>query len=210
MRRISWGRIFILAALVCIVAALYLMSIATQEHDDRAVYARIGSEPVYLDDLERSYAQRSPAQENLSLEAFFEETYAPRTMLLLEARERNITVPQAEIDAWIAVINATLQSRNITFQTYLDDLNATYDQLRQDIYETTLLDKTLEALVAREIMVSAEEVQQAYDAAGYEALGIPLEEARNEIGPAILREKQDARLRALVEELRERYDVTIV
>lgn len=218
MRRISWSRILVIAGVVCIIAAFALVRMGAPDflsglvvgepRDD--VYAYIDSEPVFMDDLERSYEQRSATQQDLSIDEFFNETYAPRTMLLLEAGAIGITVSDEEVDAWIAVINSSLQSRNVSFDIYLEDLNVTMSQLRRDIYESTLLDKVLEDLVAREVMVTAEEVREVYDAAGYETLGIPLEDARNEIGPMILREKQDARLREIVEELRERYDVTFV
>lgn len=218
MRRISWSRILVIAGVVCIIAAFALVRMGAPDflsglvvgepRDD--VYAYIDSEPVFMDDLERSYEQRSATQQDLSIDEFFNETYAPRTMLLLEAGAIGITVSDEEVDAWIAVINSSLQSRNVSFDIYLEDLNVTMSQLRRDIYESTLLDKVLEDLVAREVMVTAEEVREVYEAAGYEALGIPLEDARNEIGPMILREKQDARLREIVEELRERYDVTFV
>ena len=207
MRRISWSRILVIGALVCIVVAFVLLRMDAPEPQGD-VYAYVGSEPVYREALERSYSQRNPTQENLSLDEYFEETYAPRTMLLLEAEALNLTVTTEEVDGWVMMINSTLQSQNVSFDMYLEDLNVTYEELRVDIRESTLLDKVLETLVAREVMVTAEEIEAAYVEKGYEALGIPLEDARNEIGPALLREKQDARLRELVEELRERYDIS--
>lgn len=218
MRRIAWGKVFFMLAVVCIVAAFALVRLGNPEflsglvagERDADVYGYVGSKPVFIDDVERSYEQRSTIQQDLSIGEFFNETYAPRTMLLLEAEAIGVTVTEEEVDAWITVINSSLKSRNSTFESYLEDLDVTMDQLRRDIYESTLLDKVLEKLVAREVVVTAEEVREAYDAAGYEALGISLEEARNEIGPMILREKQDAHLRGIVEELRERYDVTFV
>ena len=209
MRRISWSRILVITALVLIAAAVVLIRLSPDEPiEEEDVYAYIDSVPVMRADLDRWYEQRSPIQADLTREEFFEETYAPRVMLMLESENLNITVTEEEIDAWITTINTTLQSRNVSFDIYLEDLNVTMERLRTDIYETTLLDKVLESLVAEQVMVTAEEIQEAYEQAGYEALGIPLEDARNEIGPMILREKQDAHLREVVEELRERYEIT--
>ena len=204
MRRVAWSRILVITALVFIALAVFFMRLGAS---DEGVYAYVGSEAVSTAELERAYAQRSPVQENLSIDEYFDETYAPRIMILLEASELGLEVTDEEVDEWVMMINRTLATQNVTFETYLEDLNVTREELRRDIWSSTLLDKALDVLVAREVMVSAAEVEAAYDAAGYADRGIPLEVARNEIGPVLLREKQEARLREVIAQLEERYDV---
>ena len=214
MRRIAWGRIAIIVALV-LVTLVFVRVTETADHEyeqvrDPHVYALIGSTAIERSDVERSYAQRSADQADLSLEEYFDTAYAPRMLLLIEARSEGITVSDEEVDVWIMIINSSLQSQNASFDEYLEDLDRSYEELREDIRSSMLLEKALDRFVAEQVMVTAQEVQEAYDAAGYAALNITLEEARNEIGPRILREKQEARLHEVLAELRERYDVRIV
>lgn len=211
MKRIAWRRVSIIAivVLVCLAAAYLAFTLRADADPEERIYATVGPETVTFSEIERAYASRDAAQANLTMEEFFEEIHAPRELLVLEAYARNLTVSDEEVDEWVTTINTTLASRNVTFGTYLDDLNLTYDELRSDIRTSTMLTMVLEDAVAKRVNVSAQEVQEAYDAAGYEDLGIPLDQARNEIGPRILREKQDATLRALIEDLSERYPIVV-
>lgn len=212
MKRIAWRRIGLLALVlvVCLAAGYVAFTMRSTGDVSGERYATIGPEEVTLREIERAYADRADTHESLTMREYFEDIYAPRTLLLLEAHARDITVSEAEIDEWIDTINSTAQSRNSTFEQRLEELGVSHDELRSDIHDTILLDRFLEIAVAREVNVTAAEVEAAYEEAGYESLGIPLEQARDEIGPQLLREKRDERLRTVIEELNGRYDVTIV
>ena len=206
MRRVAWTRI-LGSALVVVLAAALFYAIWSPSAQEAEVYAYVGSEPVMMSELERAYTSRDASQENLTLREYFNESYAPRTMIVLEARRLGIEVNDSEVDATVRLINASLQARNESFDSYLEQLNATLPQLRRDIRTSYLLNRVIEQEIAAKINVSAAEVQEAYEAGGYESLGIPLEQARNEIGPRILQQKQNERLREYVDQLRERYEI---
>lgn len=216
MRRVNPGRVVVAVIIVAIVGAVVYAVLApragtapvsARRSPTSQVYAYVGNHTVLLSDLERAYATRNPSQQNLTLAEYFNASYAPRTMLLLDAARQGMTVNSSEIDATIKVINATLASKNVSFQTYLDGLNETMTQLRIDIGNSYLLNKILTEEVASKVNVTAAEVEEAYNASGYAKLGIPLDQARNEIGPKILQQKQDALLHKVISNLSERYAI---
>lgn len=210
MKRIAWNRVLTLAAvvIVCLVAGYIAFTTGEPGVDD--AYATIGPETVTVAELDSAYRQRGAEHDDLSRDEYFTQIYAPRTLMLIEAREIGLSVSDDEVDEWVSTINSTLASRNVTFERYLDDLNLTYDELRDDIRSSTLLNRMLTVSVASKVNVSAEEVEAAYAGSTYEQQGIPIEQARDAIGPEILREKQDATLRELIDRLGEKYEVRLV
>lgn len=219
MRRLNAGKVAIAVLVIALLGAtVYAVlaprprspngnALATGSTPGDRVYAYVGNKTVMLSDVQRSYASRNPSQQNLTLDEYFNATYVPFTMLVLDAERQGMTINASKIDSTITVLNETLAKKNVTFSAYLAGLNETMPQLRHDIERSFLLNEILTAEVASKVNVTAAEVEKAYNASGYAKLGIPLSQARNEIGPKILRQKQDERLHEIVVQLRQRYPV---
>ena len=83
-------------------------------------------------------------------------------VLLQESRTRNVTVPDAEIDARIGELRQRFASED-EFKKALASRNLTLDRIREELRKQLVIEKMIEAEVTPQVSVNDQDVKKFYD-----------------------------------------------
>jgi peptidyl-prolyl cis-trans isomerase SurA len=133
------------------------------------------------------------------------------TIILQQAKKDNITIDDETIAAEIDSIKESFTNEE-EFEQALTAANITLDDLKNDITNSLLLNKYLEANIDQEsITVTDEELQQLYELYYGEAEDAPdFEEVKAGLKLQVMQEKSNQLLSALIEELRADSEIEIL
>ena len=83
-------------------------------------------------------------------------------VLLQESRTRNVTVPDAEIDARIGELRQRFATED-EFKKALASRNLTLDRIREELRKQLVIEKMIEAEVTPQVSVNDQDVKKFYD-----------------------------------------------
>ena len=87
------------------------------------------------------------------------DSLVEKSLILQEANKEGIRISKADIDAEIARIEALLKEQNLS----LDEALSMRGETKAGLYEQIKLQKTVEALLAKKISVTDEEIRKYFD-----------------------------------------------
>ncbi len=181
--------ILTLGAVILIVGLLYLFR-------DRFIAATVNGQVIpkaeLLQDLEKQYGAQ--ALDNLITKAVVEQ----------EAKKRNITISNEEIDSEIAEI----ENRFTEQQQNLDDVLASQGYTRAELRDQIQLQLLVERMVADKIAVTDEEVAKYIEHnKDFLPTGVPEEEQKTNAQEDLKQEKINQEAQTLLQELKSNADI---
>lgn len=133
------------------------------------VLARVNGESVtreelqdFVGNLEARAGTQVPADQRDQVYRRVLDQLVGYKLLKQEARTRNVTVPDADVDARIAEIKKQFPSEDV-FMQMLIDRKMTVERMREDARNDMVIDRLIEAEIAAKTAVKPEQVQEFYD-----------------------------------------------
>lgn len=131
-------------------------------------------------------------------------------LLMQKATNQGLSVSDEEVMERLDAIKVDVGGEEILAQR-MAELGIDEDKLQQDIKDELLIQKLLDSVFAeKNIEITDEEIQQAYDAAGGEEAGLPvLEEVRSDVEAQLRSEKEQEAVNELLTEIKDGADINI-
>jgi peptidyl-prolyl cis-trans isomerase SurA len=160
---VAWVGILALAA-----ATLALIGCSRQNNSGRVVWAEVDGKPIYREQVERHYRNRTSAasdtdnrEQELSFMLNILDELISNQVLLAHAAHARVTVSEAEVDDRIAQLRAPYTEEE--FQKRLGDQGMTLQDLREEVRNSLIINKLINKDIQSRINVSDAEIRAYYE-----------------------------------------------